>query len=216
MTRAPLDRFVPAFLQSSVLRLPHHLQALLRHVAHPHPALRAHLLLLVGKLRLRRLESAMYAQASSSSEIMTTSADVNATAAEYDDGAEGAAPRHGSTSTGGDPPKTSPHCRRLKSAAAAALTAALRVSFSRGGHDWRVLSGACMGLVVLYVTTAANLSSRAKSLAEDEDRTAAKDGTIEDTGAYTEQEVNHWLQGHAWSVYCLHCGLACTVHVYLA
>lgn len=35
---------------------------------------------------------------------------------------------------------------------ATALTAALRVSFSRGGHDWRVMSDACMGLVSLYST----------------------------------------------------------------
>ncbi|CAM9320928.1 unnamed protein product, partial [Ectocarpus sp. 13 AM-2016] len=41
--------------------------ALLRHIAHPHPALRAHLLLLVGAFRLRQLKNIQGTPSSSSS-----------------------------------------------------------------------------------------------------------------------------------------------------
>lgn len=41
---------------------------------------------------------------------------------------------------------------RLESAAATALTSALRASFSSGGHDSRVMIDACMCLVRLYTT----------------------------------------------------------------
>ncbi|CBJ30185.1 hypothetical protein Esi_0179_0018 [Ectocarpus siliculosus] len=64
-----------------------------------------------------------------------------------------------------------PHTSTLEAATATALTAALRVSFSRGGHDWRVMSDACMSLVVLYHITAETTSKNRenwKHLSEDD------------------------------------------------
>lgn len=167
-----------------------HVQALLRHVGHPHPALRAHLLLIVGNLRLRRLQTVIQSPFSSFAD-----ADAVATDGNIGDGA----PRHGSSLAAGEPPKPAPLYRALKSAAAAALTAALRVSVSRGGHDWGVLSGSCMGLVVLYLTTAANSSGGGKGLGQDEQgRMAAREDASEDaTGTCSELEVSDRLQdGH--------------------
>lgn len=40
---------------------------------------------------------------------------------------------------------------RLAQGTEMALSAALRVSFSRGGHDWSLMGDACMALVLLYV-----------------------------------------------------------------
>lgn len=150
---------------------PCHVQALLRHVGHPHPALRAQLLLIVGKLRLRRLQNVIQSRPSSHAD---------AEAAATNDGSfGGGAPPHGSSLPVGELPKTQLFRGRLKSAAAAALTAALRVSFSRGGHDWGILSGACMSLVVLYFTTAASSSKGDRSLAEDPVEGAVESSELE-------------------------------------
>ncbi|CAM9135050.1 unnamed protein product [Scytosiphon promiscuus] len=116
--------------------------ALLRHVAHPHPALRAHALLLVGRLRLRRLLSTPPA-------LQLHSSAMDATA-----GSNANVPRHERSVL----PYTTVHVEGvsrsfqsyLEGAAATALTAALRLSFSRGGHDGRVMIDACMCLVRLY------------------------------------------------------------------
>lgn len=87
-------------------------QALMRHAANPHPALRAHALLLIGKLRLRRLQSIRKSN-------------------------DGSRPIE--------------FMARLAQGTEMALSAALRVSFSRGGHDWSLMGEACMALVLLYV-----------------------------------------------------------------
>lgn len=91
----------------------------MRHVASPHPAVRAHLLLLIGKIRLRRLQTLRAARV-----------------ARNEPG--GAAALSGGLE------------RALEGASATALTAALRVSFGRGGHDWRIMGDACLGLVMLH------------------------------------------------------------------
>lgn len=85
----------------------------MRHAANPHPALRAQALLLIGKLRLRRLQSWQQ-------------------------------------TNGGNRPTDL--IERLAQVTAMALSAALRVSFSRGGHDWSLMGEACMALVLLYAT----------------------------------------------------------------
>ncbi|CAM9209213.1 unnamed protein product [Ectocarpus sp. 4 AP-2014] len=129
--------------------------ALLRHIAHPHPALRAHLLLLVGAFRLRQLKNIQGASSSSSWDPMGSTA----TSTGADDSAGAYAPTHGSHL----PRMGSPDTSMLEAATATALTAALRVSFSRGGHDWRVMSDACMNLVVLYYITAETISKNRES-----------------------------------------------------
>lgn len=91
----------------------------MRHVASPHPAVRAHLLLLIGKTRLRRFQTLRASRV-----------------AENEPGGAKALP-------GGLE-------RALEEASATALTAALRVSFGRGGHDWRVMGDACLGIVMLH------------------------------------------------------------------
>ena len=94
-------------------------QALMRHVASPHPAVRAHLLLLIGKIRLRRLQTLRASRVSKNKPSRATT-----------------------------PPGRLE--RVLEEASAKALTAALSVSFHRGGHDWRVMGDACLGLVMLH------------------------------------------------------------------
>ncbi|CAM9264371.1 unnamed protein product [Ectocarpus sp. 12 AP-2014] len=131
-------------------RLAEETMALLRHIAHPHPALRAHLLLLVGAFRLRQLKNIQGTSLSSSRDPMGSTA----TTAVADGSAGVYAPTHGSHL----PRMGSPDTSMLEAATATALTAALRVSFSRGGHDWRVMSDACMSLVVLYYITAETAS----------------------------------------------------------
>lgn len=160
------------------------LQALLRHVAHPHPALRANLLLLVGKLRLRRLQTVIRTPSPSPSGGKTPPAAPAAHAtAVADDNAGGAAPSHGSTLAAAESPQAALFSRRLKDAAVTALTAALRVSFAWGGHDRGILSGACMSLVVLYFTTAASPSGEGKSPEEGARGMTASEGTAgEETG----------------------------------
>lgn len=141
-------------------------QALFRHVAYPHPALRAHLLLLVGKIRLHRLQSALQ---ETSAGLSGNTPPVSCAAA----GAAGVdAPKYGTAQMGQPPPEATLIPRRLGGAAAEALAAALRVSFSRGGHDWEVMNGACMGLVLVYVTLA--MSSNGRS--DGSGRAAACDG----------------------------------------
>ncbi|CAM9247652.1 unnamed protein product, partial [Ectocarpus fasciculatus] len=124
--------------------------ALLRHIAHPHPALRAHLLLLVGTFRLRQLKNIQGSSSSSSGDPMGSAT----TTAVADDSTGVYAPTHGSHL----PRVGSPDTSMLEEATETALTAALRVSFSRGGHDWRVMSDACMSLVVLYYISAGKIS----------------------------------------------------------
>lgn len=72
--------------------------------------------------------------------------------------------------------------------------AALRVSFSRGGHDWGVLSGACMNLVVLYFTTAANLGGGWNNPGEEENGPTATVGGDEDAVARGGLEVDGRLE----------------------
>eukprot|EP00752_Nemacystus_decipiens_P012187 g10805.t1 len=157
--------------------------ALLRHIAHPHPALRAHLLLIVGKLRLRRLQGCIQA---------STSSDAPADTAGVDCSIEIGAPKHGSSLTTREPAKAAILGRRLAAAARAALTAALRVSFARGGHDWGLLSSGSMSLVVLYLTTAANSNGEGKGIGEDGQEIAAREGTADNT-AGTCSELEHDL-----------------------
>lgn len=181
-------------------------QALLRHVAHPHPALRAQLLLIVGKLRLRRFQCTL--QQSSAFPLGNTSVPGAGTA-----GTE--APKHGPTHTGGPLAEAAMERRRLEGAAAAALTAALRVSFARGGHDRGVMSGSCMGLVLVYFTMAMESSggSCGSSRAAGCDEGAVNEGdpagaahggnSLSDSGsgagdARSEQEVGLWAGGRAW------------------
>lgn len=94
-------------------------QALMRHVASPHPAVRAHLLLLIGKIRLRRLQTLRAPRVAENGPDMNT-------------------------------PLPGGFQSALEEATASALTAALRVSFGRGGHDWRIMGDACLGLVMLH------------------------------------------------------------------
>eukprot|EP00903_Cladosiphon_okamuranus_P012352 g11581.t1 len=169
--------------------------ALQRHVAYPHPALRAHLLLLVGKLRLRRLQSMAHPTLSSSSSRNTTMA-ATAVAAAADGTFGDGTPSHGSVLAIKEAPKTALLRRRLKSAVAAALTAALRVSFARGGHDCGVMSGACMSLVVLYSSTAANSSGGGNSSGAEENQISARGGSGEHADGCSEEERDLGLASH--------------------
>ncbi|CAM9597313.1 unnamed protein product, partial [Ectocarpus sp. 8 AP-2014] len=151
--------------------------ALLRHIAHPHPALRAHLLLLVGTFRLRQLKNIQGSSSSSSGDPMGCTA----TTAVADDSVGVYAPTHGSHL----PRMGSPDTSVLEAATATALTAALRVSFSRGGHDWRVMSDACMSLVVLYYITAETTSKNrehGEHLSEDDKNGASLHAAEADDG----------------------------------
>ncbi|CAM9321001.1 unnamed protein product [Ectocarpus sp. 13 AM-2016] len=79
----------------------------------------------------------------------------------------------------------SPDTSTLEAATATALTAALRVSFSRGGHDWRVMSDACMSLVVLYNITAETTSKSRENgehLSDDDENGASLHAAGADDG----------------------------------
>ncbi|CAB1113909.1 unnamed protein product [Ectocarpus sp. CCAP 1310/34] len=160
--------------------------ALLRHIAHPHPALRAHLLLLVGTFRLRQLKNIQGTSSSSSRDPMGSTA----TTAVDDDSAGVYALTHGSHL----PRMGSPDTSILEAATATALTAALRVSFWRGGHDWRVMSDACMSLVVLYYITAAKTSRSIENgeHLSDDDKNGA---SLHAAGADDGQELHRHKMG---------------------
>lgn len=97
------------------------LQAIMRHVANPHPAVRAHLLLLIGKFRRRRLQHLR-------------------------DSLPVAPPTNPPNPCSSTEDTTS----KLAEKTETALKAALTVSFARGGHDSRVMTDACMELVLLH------------------------------------------------------------------
>lgn len=120
------------------------LQAIMRHVANPHPAVRAHLLLLIGKFRRRRLQhlrdSLLAAPPDNPPNPCSSTEDATSTLVEK-------------TET--------------------ALKAALTVSFTHGGHDSRVMTDACMELVLFHFPLQ---SSHEKSVDEEEiNKEAAKD-----------------------------------------
>lgn len=132
------------------------LQALMRHVAHPHPAVRAHALLLIGKFRLCRLQRLRGLPEAVGHTVETISP--------ADD-----------------------FRQRLEEATSTALQAALRVSFARGGHDRRLMSQACMGLVVLYVSLSDEQALAAESNNAGGDRRNGRGGggaDISKVGAY--------------------------------
>lgn len=101
----------------------------MRHVAHPHPALRAHILLLLGKLRFRQLQQ-LRASRNAEGEV-----DRNF--------------RFGPESDDGE--RATAYDRALQAATADALKTALEVSCQRGGHDGRLMKDACMHLVLLNI-----------------------------------------------------------------
>lgn len=97
------------------------LQAIMRHVANPHPTVRAHLLLLIGKFRRRRLQHLR-------------------------DSLLAAPPLNPPNPCFSIEDETSTLVKKTETA----LKAALTVSFAYGGHDSRVMTDACMELVLLH------------------------------------------------------------------
>lgn len=110
----------------------------MRHVAHPHPALRAHALLLVGKLRLRRLQELRRSWS------LRFRPRFNGASL----GPENARANIGEGADSTTPPEE--FVQSLQVGARQALTAALRVSFKRGGHEWKLMRDASLSLVMLH------------------------------------------------------------------
>lgn len=136
-------------------------------MANPHPAERAQILLLVGKLRLRRLQSIW-----------------GSSIPPKDPGRVGLADGIFKST--------------LEEATRSALTAALTVSFKRGGHDWRVMGDACMGLVFLYATSCGIGELNTGSQASEADE-YSKDGGQGD--AANGLQVSVFLGGSAGRAY---------------
>lgn len=107
-----------------------------------------------------------------------------------DDSAGVYAPTHGSHL----PRMGSPDTFVLEAATATALTAALRVSFSRGGHDWRVMSDACMSLVVLYYITA-ETTSKNRENGEHRSEDDKNGASLHAAGADGGREVSEKMDG---------------------
>ncbi|CAM9195336.1 unnamed protein product [Sphacelaria rigidula] len=159
--------------------------ALMRHIAHPHPVLRAQALLLVGKLRLRRLQVLKASRRGTS--YLSPGGTSDGHARDREGGQEQMQVKSATFRA---------FCRvvieNLEISARTALAAALRVSFQRGGHDWMLMRDACMSIVELQVESVdddihdrhSKTDGTEGGVARDGERSAAKESTVKLTAHY--------------------------------